>query len=68
MILFFFLIHSDTLCFLVGAFSPFTLSVIIERYEFRVIVMSVDFMLAVMSLVIWLTRSPLGSLVGLVEW
>ena len=65
-----FFIHSDTLCLLVGAFSPFTFSVIIERYRFRVIVMSVGFMLVVMSLVlcgpcnISLTESPLGSLVG----
>ena len=67
-----FFIHSDTLCLLVGTFSPFKFSVIIERYGFRVIVMSVGFMLAVMSLVlcgpcnISLTESPLGSLVGLV--
>ena len=62
----FFFIHSDTLCLLVGAFSPFTFSVIIERYGFRVIVMSVCFMLVAMSLVLFLTGSPLGSLVGLV--
>ena len=68
----FFFIHSDTLCLLVGTFSPFTFSVIIERYEFGVIVMSVGFMLVVMSLVlcgpckISLTESYLGSLVGLV--
>ena len=31
-------IHSDTLCLLIGAFSPFTFSVIIERYGFRIIV------------------------------
>ena len=37
---------------LVGAFNPFTFSVIIERYGFRVIVMSVCFMLVVMSLVL----------------
>ena len=67
-----FLIHSDTLCLLVGAFSPFTFSVITERYRFRVIVMSVGVMPVVMSLVlcgpcnISLTESPLGSLVGLV--
>ena len=67
-----FFIHSDTLCLLIGAFSPFTFIVIIERYGFRVIVMSVGFMLVVMSLVlcgpcnISLTESPLGSLVGLV--
>ena len=67
-----FFIHSDTLCLLVGAFSPFTFSVIIESYGFRVIVMSVGFMLVVMCLVlggpcsISLTESPLGSLVGLV--
>ena len=67
-----FFIHSDTLCLLVGTFSPFTFSVIIERYGFRVIVMSVDFMLVVMSLVlcgpcnISLTESLLGSLAGLV--
>ena len=47
-------------------------SVSIERYEFRIIVMSVGFMLVVMSLVlccpcnISLTESPFGSLVGLV--
>ena len=40
--------------------------VIIERYGFRVIVMSVGFMLVAMSLVLGLTGSPLGSLVGLV--
>ena len=68
----FFFIHSGTRCLLVGAFSPFTFSVIIERYGFRVIVMSVCFMLIVMSLVlcgpcnISLKESPLGSLVGLV--
>ena len=67
-----FLIHSDTLCLLIGAFSPFTFSVIIERYRFRVIVMSVGFMLVVMSLVlsgpsnISLTESSLVSLVRLV--
>ena len=61
-----FLIHSDTLCLLVGALNPFTVSVIIERYTFRVIVMSVGFMLVAMSLVLCLTESPLGSLVGLV--
>ena len=60
-----FFIHSDTLCLLVGAFSPFTLSVIIERNGFRVIVMSVGFMLVAMSLVLCLTGSSLGSLVGL---
>ena len=60
------------LCLLVGAFSPFTISVISERYGFRIIVISVDFMLVGMSLVICgpcnisLTESPLGSLVGLV--
>ena len=69
---FFFLILSGTLCFLIGVFSPFTFSVIIERYGFRVIVISVGFMFVVMSLVlcgacnILLTESPLGSLVGLV--
>ena len=63
-----FFIHSDTLCLLVGTFSPFTFSVI-ESYGFRVIVMSVGFMLVVMSLVlcgpcnISLTESLLGSLV-----
>ena len=57
---------------LVGAFSPFTFSVIIERYGFTIIVMSVGFMLVVMALVLcgpWnisLTESPLGSIVGLV--
>ena len=61
-----FFIHSDTLCLLVGALSPFTFSVITERYEFRVIVMSVGFMLVAMSLVLCLTGSPLGSLLGLV--
>ena len=40
-----FFIHSDTLCLLVGAFSPFTFSVVIERYGFRVIMMSVGVML-----------------------
>ena len=59
-------IHSDTLCLLVGAFSPLTFSVIIEKYGFRVIVMSVGFMLVVMSLVLYLTGYPLGSLVGVV--
>ena len=57
-----FFIRSDALCLLVGTFSPFTFSVIIERYGFRVIVMFVDFMLVVMSLVLFLTGSPLGSL------
>ena len=67
-----FFIHSDILCLLVGAFGPFTFSVIIERYGFKVIVTSVGFMLVVMSLVlcgpcnISLTESPLGSLGGLV--
>ena len=45
-------IHSDTLCLLVGAFSPLTFSVIIERHGFRVIMMSVGFMLVVISLVL----------------
>ena len=62
----FFFIHSETLCLLVGAFSPFTFSAIIERYGLRVIVMSVGFMLVAMSLVLCLTGSPLESLVGLV--
>ena len=59
-----FFIHSDTLCLLIGTFSPFTFSVI-ERYGFRVIVVSVGFMLVVVSLVlcgpcnISLTESPL---------
>ena len=35
---------------LVGAFSPFTFSVVIERYGFSVIVLSVGFMLVVMPL------------------
>ena len=67
-----FFIHSDTLCLLVGAFTPFTFSVIIERYGFRVIVLSLGFMLVEMSLVLYgpcnisLTEFPLGSLVGLV--
>ena len=60
----FFFIHFDTVGLLVGTFSPFAFSVI-ERYGFRVIVMSVGFMLVVMSLVLCLTGSPLGSLVGL---
>ena len=47
---FLFFIHADILCLLVGAFSPFTFSVIIERYGFRVIVMSVGFMLVLVSL------------------
>ena len=64
-LVFFFFIHSDTLCLLVGAFSPFTFSVIIERYGFTVSVISVGFVLVVMSLVlcgpcnISLTESPL---------
>ena len=59
---------------LIGAFSPFTFRVIIERYGFSVIVMPVDFMLIVMSLVLCdlcnipLTESPLGSPAGLVKW
>ena len=67
-----FLIHSDTLCLLVGAFIAFTFRVIMERYGFSVIVMSIGFMLIVMSLVlcgpcnISLTETPLGSLIGLV--
>ena len=61
-----FFIHSDTLCLLVDAFNPFTFSVIIERYGFRAIVMSIGFMLVAMSLVLCLTGSPLGPLVGLV--
>ena len=32
---------------LIGAFSPFTFRVIIESYEFRAIVLSVDFMFVV---------------------
>ena len=65
-------IDSDTLCLLVGAFSPFTFSVTAERHGFRVIVTSDVFMLVVVSLVfcgpcnISLTESPLGSLVGMV--
>ena len=42
----FFFIHSDTLCLLVGAFSPFSFRVIIERYGFRVIVLSAGFILS----------------------
>ena len=67
-----FLIHSDTLCLLIGAFSPFTFRVIIERYGFTVIMLSVGFVLVVMSLVLCslcripLTESPLGFLAGLV--
>ena len=58
---------------MIGAFSQWTkwttFSVIIERYGFRVIVLSVGFMLVVMSLVlcgpcnISLTESPLGMLI-----
>ena len=68
----FFYTHSDTLCLLFRAFSPFTFSVITERYRFRVIVLLVVSMLVVVSLVlcgpcnISLTESPLGSVVGLV--
>ena len=40
-------IHSDMLYLLIGAFSPFTFRVIIESYEFRAIVLSVDFMFVV---------------------
>ena len=66
MVLFF--MHSDTLSLFVGAFIPFTFSVIIERSGFRVIVMSVCFMLVGIALGLCLTGSQLGSLVGLVYW
>ena len=46
-------IHLDTLCLLVRVFSPFTFSVIIERYGFRVIVMSVGFMCSDISGTLW---------------
>ena len=36
----FFLIHSDTLCLLSGLFSSFTFTVITERYDISVIVLS----------------------------
>ena len=67
-----FVVHYDTLCLLVGVFSPFTFSIIFEKYGFRVIVLSVGFMLVVMYHVLCslfripLTESPLGSLAGLV--
>ena len=35
-----FLIHSDTLCLLSGLFSSFTFTVITERYDISVIVLS----------------------------
>ena len=35
-----FLIHSDTLCLLTGLFSSFTFTVITERYDISVIVLS----------------------------
>ena len=38
----FFLIHSVTLCLLVGAFSPLTFRVSTERYEFIAIMMLVE--------------------------
>ena len=47
-----FFIHSDNLGLLLGAFSPFTFRVITEIYGFSVIVLSVGFMLVVMSLVL----------------
>ena len=59
-----FLMHSDNLCLLIGAMSPVTFRVIIERYGFSVTVLSVGFMLVVMFLVLcglWniaLTESP----------
>ena len=47
-----FLIHSDTLCLLIGALGPFTFRVIIEIYGFSVIVLSVGFMIVAISLVL----------------
>ena len=41
-------IHSDNLCLLIGACDPFIFRLIAERYEFSVIVLSVDFMFMVM--------------------
>ena len=37
-----FLIHSVTLCLLIGAFSPLTFRVSTERYEFIAIIMLVE--------------------------
>ena len=37
-----FLIHFDTLCLLIGAFSPLTFRVGTERYEFSAIVLPVE--------------------------
>ena len=43
-----FLIHPDTLCFLIRAFSPFTFIVIIGRYEFSAILLLVELVFLVM--------------------
>ena len=46
-----FLIHSDTLCLLIGAFSPLIFRVSTERYEFIAIMLLVE--LGVSGGVLW---------------
>ena len=68
-----FSIHSDTLCCLIGAFRPFTFTVIIDRYDFSAIILSIKpfleiFSVLFQSFLLLFFLSPLIFLVGLVYW
>ena len=73
-VFFFFLIYSDTLCLLIGAFRPCTFRMIIDRYEFSAIVLPVKLGFLVMfsvpfqSVLLWSFFPKESTLILLQEW
>ena len=65
-----FFIQSNTLCLLMGSFSPFTLRVTIKRYEFSVIVLPLQsiFVDCFFRLLLSFTGPPLIFLAESVWW